>query len=185
MLLSGYDDPRVPDAMEQAMGEVNDRLRTVAYQYFERHPSPRLIPAFIKAFETEMAEFVRPALIRAMAAQGKDPRVQPLLVKDVTRGQDFFRSSVIEALGDYKAAYALKAISGVAELDGPLRDDAVYTLVLSNFLLGGGDGLGLAADALRTEPLGIVDVDALVSFVRSQRQPVRFPFESRLTAALP
>jgi 2',3'-cyclic-nucleotide 2'-phosphodiesterase (5'-nucleotidase family) len=77
-------------------------------------------------------------------------------------------------------------LSSVTMADGkPLRDDAVYTLVLSNFLLGGGDGLGLAAEALRTEPLGIVDIDALVSFVRGQRQPVRFPFESRLTAALP
>jgi hypothetical protein len=95
VLLSGYDDPRVPDAMEQAMGEVNDRLRTVAYQYFERHPDPRLVPTFIKAFDKEMAEFVRPALIRAMAALGKDPKLQALLVRDVTRGQDFFRSSVI------------------------------------------------------------------------------------------
>jgi hypothetical protein len=58
-------------------------------------------------------------------------------------------------------------------------------LVLSNFLLGGGDGLGLAGDAIKTEPLGIPDIDALVSYVRAQRQPLRVPFEARLTAALP
>jgi 2',3'-cyclic-nucleotide 2'-phosphodiesterase (5'-nucleotidase family) len=67
----------------------------------------------------------------------------------------------------------------------PLRDDATYTLVLSNFLVGGGDGLGLAAEAIKTEPLGIPDIDALVSYVRAQRQPLRVPFEARLTAALP
>ena len=67
----------------------------------------------------------------------------------------------------------------------PLRDDATYTMVLSNFLVGGGDGLGLAATAIDTKPLGIVDVDALVSFIRAQRQPLRYPFEPRLVAALP
>ncbi len=77
-------------------------------------------------------------------------------------------------------------ISTVTMGDGrPLRDDATYTLVLSNFLLGGGDGLGLAVDAIKTEPLGIPDIDALVTYVRSQPQPLRAPFEARLTTALP
>jgi 5'-nucleotidase len=77
-------------------------------------------------------------------------------------------------------------ISTVTMADGkPLRDDATYTLVISNFLLGGGDGLGLAGEAIKTEPLGIPDIDALVSYVRAQRQPLRMPFEARLTAALP
>jgi 5'-nucleotidase len=77
-------------------------------------------------------------------------------------------------------------IVSITMADGrPLRDEATYTLVLTNFLLGGGDGLGLSNEALKTEPLGIVDIDALVSYVRAQRQPVRIPFEPRLTAALP
>lgn len=77
-------------------------------------------------------------------------------------------------------------ISTVTMADGrPLRDDATYTLVLSNFLVGGGDGLGLASGALKTEPLGIPDIDALVNYVRAQSQPLRMPFEARLTAALP
>jgi 2',3'-cyclic-nucleotide 2'-phosphodiesterase (5'-nucleotidase family) len=67
----------------------------------------------------------------------------------------------------------------------PLRDDATYTVVLSNFLLGGGDRLGFAADAIKTEPLGLLDIDALVNYVRAQRQPLRVPFEARLMAALP
>ena len=128
VLLSGYDDPRVPDQMEQALSDPNDRLRAVAYEYYERHPEPRLVPVFIKAFDKELAEFVRPSLIRALAAHGKDPKVQALLVKDVMRGQDFFRSSVIEAVGDFKAAYALKAVTEVAQLDGPLQDDAILAI---------------------------------------------------------
>jgi hypothetical protein len=66
-----------------------------------------------------------------------------------------------------------------------LRDDATYTLVLTNFLLAGGDGLGLAGDAVTTEPLGILDIDALVRYVQSRPQPLRYPFDARLTAALP
>jgi len=46
----------------------------------------------------------------------------------VMRGQDFFRSAVIEALGDYKGAYAFAALTEVAKLDGPLQDDAVLAL---------------------------------------------------------
>jgi 2',3'-cyclic-nucleotide 2'-phosphodiesterase (5'-nucleotidase family) len=77
-------------------------------------------------------------------------------------------------------------ISAARMADGrPLRDDATYTVVLSNFLLGGGDRLGFAADAIKTEPLGLLDIDALVNYVRAQRQPLRVPFEARLTAALP
>jgi 2',3'-cyclic-nucleotide 2'-phosphodiesterase (5'-nucleotidase family) len=67
----------------------------------------------------------------------------------------------------------------------PLRDDATYTLVLTNFLVAGGDGLGLAGKAIKTEPLGIPDLDALIRYVQSRPQPLRYPFEPRLTAALP
>jgi 2',3'-cyclic-nucleotide 2'-phosphodiesterase (5'-nucleotidase family) len=77
-------------------------------------------------------------------------------------------------------------ISTVRMADGrALRDDATYTLVLSNFLMGGGDGLGLTADAVKTEPLSVPDIDALVNYLRAQRQPLRVPFEARLAAAPP
>jgi HEAT repeat protein len=44
------------------------------------------------------------------------------------KGQDLFRAAVIEALGEYKAAYALDPITRVAGLDGPLQEDAVLAL---------------------------------------------------------
>ena len=128
VLLSTYADPRVPDEMERLSTDPNDRLRAVAYAYFERHPNPSLVPQLLDAFDKEVAEFVRPALARALAAHGADPKVRAALTRDVTRGQDFFRSTVIEALGDYKASYATKAIAGVAMLEGPLQDDAGLAL---------------------------------------------------------
>jgi HEAT repeat protein len=128
VLLSTYADPRVPDEMERLSADPNDRLRAVAYAYFEKHPDVSLVPQLLEAFEKEIAEFVRPALARALAAHGSDAKVRAALVRDVTRGQDFFRSTVIEALGDYKATYATKAIVGVATLEGPLQDDAALAL---------------------------------------------------------
>jgi len=128
VLLTGFDDPRTADAMRESLTSPNDRLRTVAYGFFEHHPDPRMIPSLLAALGKEEAEFVRPALVRALAAEGSDPRVQQVLLRDVNRGQDFFRSVVIEALGDYKAAYAVAAVAAVAKLDGPLAEDAALAL---------------------------------------------------------
>jgi len=114
--------------MREALSSPNDRLRTVAYSYFEHNPDKALLPDLIAALDKEQAEFVRPALVRALAAQGDDPRVQSVLVREAGRGEDFFRSAVIEALGDYKAKYAFDTINAIAKLDGPLRDDAALSL---------------------------------------------------------
>jgi hypothetical protein len=128
VLLSGFNDPRTRDVMVQALGAQSDRLRAVAYEYFESNADSQVLPKLLEALTREESEFTRPSLTRALAAYGSDPRVQQTLIGLVVKGQDFFRSGVIEALGDYKAAYALPAITDVARLDGPLQDDAVLAL---------------------------------------------------------
>ena len=87
-----------------------------------------MVPDFLAALDREQGEFVRPSLVRALAAQGEDPRVRPVLLREVGRGEDFFRSAVIEALGDYKALYAFDQLTAIANLDGPLQDDAALAL---------------------------------------------------------
>ena len=128
VLLTGFNDPGTDAVMHEALTNPNDRLRTVAYEFFEHHPDPSMIPEFLASLEKEDAEFVRPALVRALAALGSDARVASALVRETGRGEDFFRSAVIEALGDFKAAYAIDALTAVSKLDGPLRDDAVLAL---------------------------------------------------------
>lgn len=138
VLLTGFNDPRTKDAMRSALGSPNDRLRAVAYSFFEHNPDRTLLPDFLTALEKEQGEFVRPAVVRALAALVRamsDPasrndatRAQQALLRDAARGEDFFRSAVVEALGDYKAAYAYDAITGIAKLEGPLQDDAALTL---------------------------------------------------------
>jgi HEAT repeat protein len=128
VLLTGFNDPRTFDAIRESLGSPNDRLRTVAYSYLERTPSRGMTTQLLAAMERELAEFVRPALVRALAASAGEPQIQSVLVRETTRGEDFFRSAVIEALGDYKAAYAFDALTKVAVLEGPLQDDAALAL---------------------------------------------------------
>ena len=128
VLLTGFNDARTAELVRQVSTNPNDRLRTVAYMYYEHHPTASMIPALLKALEREESEFVRPALVRALAAQGNDPRVRETLLVEVGRGQDFFRSGVIEALGDYGAAYAVEPLMAIAHLAGPLQVDAIIAL---------------------------------------------------------
>jgi len=138
VLLNGFNDPRTKDAMRASLTSPNDRLRAVAYSYFEHNPDRALVSDFLTALEREQGEFVRPAVVRALAALARalsDPaaradatRVQQALLRDVQRGEDFFRSAVVEALGDYRAGYAYDAVNAIAKLEGPLQDDAAVAL---------------------------------------------------------
>ncbi|MBA3269839.1 MAG: HEAT repeat domain-containing protein [Acidobacteria bacterium] len=128
VLLTGFNDPRAADEMREALASPNDRLREVAYGFFERNPDPALTEQFLAALQKEQGDFVRPALVRALAALGDHPKVRDALLADVTRGVDHFRSSVIEALGDFKQAAAIVKLTDVVNLDGPLQDDAVLAL---------------------------------------------------------
>ena len=128
VLLSGFNDPQTREVMVSVLGDKNDRLRAVAYAYFEHHPDPAVLPRLINALAQEESEFVRPALTRALAAHGQDPRARKAVLDLIPRGQDFFRSAIIEAAGDHKAAHAFDALTAVAKLEGPLQDDAVLAL---------------------------------------------------------
>lgn len=146
VLLSGFNDPRARDIMETSLEDPNDRLRAVAYAYFEHHRDLTVLPRLLEALETETSEFVRPQLTRALAAYGADPRVRSALLPLIDRGVDFFRAFTIEALGDYEAAYAREAIDRVVRLEGPLRDDAALALGK----IGGDGSLGTLAELQRT-----------------------------------
>jgi len=147
VLLVGFADPRTLDAMEESLGSPNDRLREVAYGFFEHDPAPRLAPRLLAALDKETGEFVRPSLVRALAAMAPtNPQVRDALIRDAMRGQDYFRSSVIEALGDYKIATALPRLLEIAKVEGPLQDDAVLALGK----LGDKAALGTLAELQRT-----------------------------------
>jgi HEAT repeat protein len=128
IVLTSFNDRGTPELMRTLLQDRNDRVREVAYRWFERYPEPALSPSLLAALNTEQSEFVRPALVRAVAALPPNDLAHRALVAEIGRGFDFFRSAVIDALGDYRAAYAIDAISPVALTDGPLQDDAVLAL---------------------------------------------------------
>ena len=128
VLLIGFGGAVAKETVLGVMADPNDRLRAVAFGYFEHHPDPAMAGPLLAALETETSEFVRPALIRALAAHDADPAVRERLVVDIDRGVDFFRGAVIEALGDNRAAYALDSLMRIAGEPGPLQDDAILAL---------------------------------------------------------
>lgn len=128
VLLAGYGDVSAASTMRALLEDRNDRVRAVTYGWFEQHPDPALVTALVAAAERETSEFVRPALMRALAAIHAQPAARDALQPLIFRGEDYFRGAVIEALGDYRAEWAVKDIAAVAQLEGPLQDDAITAL---------------------------------------------------------
>ena len=128
IVLSSFNDRGTGELVRALLRDANDRLREVAYKWLEANPDSEMVPALLSALQTEQAEFVRPALVSALAALGDDVRVQRALLGEIGRGLDFFRGAVIDALGRRRAAYAADGIAAVAKLQGPLQDDAVIAL---------------------------------------------------------
>jgi HEAT repeat protein len=148
VILSAFNEPRTRDVMVKALSDRNDRIRAVAYSWFEYNTDPTVVPRLLKVLNQEDSAFVRPALTRALAAYAKDPKVGKVVTDLVMQGQDLFRAAMIEAVGDYKVAAALKQVIDVAKLTGPLQDDAVMAIGK----IGDKRGLETLAALQRTTP---------------------------------
>ena len=128
VLIYGLDLPDVDKVFSGALNSSNDRVRASAYEYFEAFPEPDVGSQLLGALDTETSEFVRPYLVRALAANDDDSSVRERLVQDIHRGQSYFRGAVIEALGDHRALYAVDSLIPLIAEDGPFRDDALLAL---------------------------------------------------------
>src|SRR5437867_2456708 len=51
VLLTGFNDPRTKDAMRESLTSPNDRLRAVAYSFFERNPDPSMVSPLLTALD--------------------------------------------------------------------------------------------------------------------------------------
>ena len=128
VLIYGLDLPDVDKVFSCALNASNDSVRAWAYEYFETFPSPDVGSQLLAALDTETSEFVRPYLVRALAANDDDSSVRERLVQDIHRGQSYFRGAVIEALGDHRALYAVDSLIPLIAEAGPFRDDALLAL---------------------------------------------------------
>jgi 5'-nucleotidase len=84
-----------------------------------------------------------------------------------------------------RAAPEGQRVAAITLADGrAVRDDGRYTLAVPDFMAAGGSGYAM----LRPLPAintGVVDLDALVTYLRQLPQPVRIPAESRIVEQAP
>ena len=128
VLLYSFGVTEVGTFFRSALDSSNDRVRAAAYDYAEHEPDPAIVSRLLLAMDEETSEFVRPALIRALAAHGTSANVRTRLIREISQGETYFRGAVIEALGDHGATYAVDPISRIASERGPLQDDAIIAL---------------------------------------------------------
>ena len=74
-------------------------------------------------------------------------------------------------------------ITSIVLADGKSLDDAAtYTVVINDFMLTGGSGLGFPGQPIASEAMNIVDLDALIAYLKSLPQPVNVKPETRIRA---
>jgi 2',3'-cyclic-nucleotide 2'-phosphodiesterase (5'-nucleotidase family) len=72
-------------------------------------------------------------------------------------------------------------IVSVTMSDGsPLSDARTYKVIVNDFLATGGEGYNAGGRATSSKPLNIVDLDALIDYLRSLPTPISAPTEVRI-----
>jgi len=62
----------------------------------------------------------------------------------------------------------------------PFDDAATYSVVINDFMLTGGSGLGFPTQPISSEPINVSDLDALIAYLKSLPQPVTVRREARI-----
>lgn len=127
---------------------------------------------------------IRADLHAGPASYGTLFEIQPfanMLVRVTVRGRDlrtYIESFVSHGaprvhVSGVTATYDLSRPAGsrivsVSVGGAPLDDAREYTVAFTDFLATGGDGLVLANAAQHNEPIGVIDLDALIAFAQSR-----------------
>ena len=62
----------------------------------------------------------------------------------------------------------------------PLSDTGTYNVIVNDFLATGGEGYNAGGRATASRPLNIVDLDALIDYLRTLPAPIAAPTEIRI-----
>jgi 5'-nucleotidase len=74
-------------------------------------------------------------------------------------------------------------ITSITLADGrPFDDAATYTVVINDFMLTGGSGLGFPGQPISSQSVDITDLDAFIAYLRTAPQPVQAPHDTRIHA---
>ena len=203
-------DPRVARLVRQAVTRVapivSRRIATIAEPLTRdepQYPLGHLIAdAMRDAGQGDVAVMnnggIRTGLPAGVATYGKLFEIQPFgntlyritvtgaALRDYIervvyrRGQPSIHVSGLTIVYDSAAAQGARLRSITMSSGAPLDTAAQYRVILNDFSALGGDGLQFTTGAIRTEPLGIVDLDAFIAYLRTLPQPVRAPKEPRI-----
>lgn len=66
-----------------------------------------------------------------------------------------------------------------------LNDTRAYKVIVNDFLATGGEGYNAGGRATSSKPLNIVDLDALIAYLKSLPSPIAAPAEVRISAVNP
>jgi 2',3'-cyclic-nucleotide 2'-phosphodiesterase (5'-nucleotidase family) len=69
--------------------------------------------------------------------------------------------------------------------NSPLSDTKTYDVIVNDFLATGGEGYNAGGRATLSKPLNIVDLDALIDYLKTLPQPFTAPAEVRIAPILP
>lgn len=104
------------------------------------------------------------------------------LERAVRRNEPRVHVSGVTIVFDTTKAPGSRIVS-VTMADGrPLDESRSYSLVINDFMVTGGDGMGLQEQGIAATPLNLVDLDVLVDYLRTLPQPVQPPRGRRLQA---
>jgi 5'-nucleotidase len=137
---------------------------------------------------------VRQSIPAGVATYGTLFEVQPFnnkLVRVRVSGQNlrsYFAAAIERAppnfhLSGARLVYHAGATPGLDSLyvqGRPVQPQTIYTVVLNDFMAGGGDRLGFGTLAISTTPADVADLDALIAYLSSLPQPVRPPADERV-----
>lgn len=141
---------------------------------------------------------MRAGLAAGMATYGSLYEVQPFgnaLHVMTARGRavrEFLERRIATEIDDHVSGVVVRfdprrpagsRIVSLTTSDGrPFDDGATYTIVMNDFIATGRDGLELSRTASRTAVLDMLDLDALIAFIRAQKAPVKASTEIRIRA---
>ncbi len=75
-------------------------------------------------------------------------------------------------------------ITSITLADGrPFDDAATYAIVINDFMLTGGSGLGFPGQPISSQSADITDLDAMIAYLKSAPQPVQPPRDARIRTA--
>jgi 5'-nucleotidase len=77
-------------------------------------------------------------------------------------------------------------IVSVTMTDGnALSDTKTYSVIVNDFLATGGEGYNAGGRATASKPLNIVDLDALIDYLKTLPEPITAPAEVRIAPISP